>query len=460
MGAKNKYFGTDGFRGEANCELSAVEAFKIGRFIGWYFGKEKKGNERAKIAIGKDTRRSSYMLEYSLASGIAASGSDAYMLHVITTPGVSYVTRTEGFDAGVMISASHNPFFDNGIKIVNRRGEKTSDELEGLIESHIDGKLQCADIKNGEIPLAKRGDIGKITDYIAGRNRYVGYLISLAGHSFKKLRIGIDTANGASFMIARSVFDALGAQTYTIGDEPDGININDGVGSTHPERLARLVKEEGLDIGFAFDGDADRCIAIDNLGSTVTGDGILYILGKRLKRLGMLPNNTVVTTVMSNGGLKKSFLPHKIKCAETSVGDKYVYECMQNEGYGLGGEESGHIILQKYATTGDGILTAIMLTEELLDSKSSFNELLRGFVALPKLTVNLRAANRDALLSDEGFVLLMEKAKKELKGGRVILRKSGTEPILRIMLEGDDKTVIEALASELSEYAKKKGYSE
>ena len=356
----NKYFGTDGFRGEANVSLTSEQAYKVGRFLGWYFASPlsgcRKPGYRPRIVIGKDTRRSSYMLEYSIVAGLTASGADVYMLHVTTTPSVSYVTKQDEFDCGVMISASHNPYYDNGIKLVNRYGEKIDDAAASLIEAYVDGDMARLGIDGDDLPLARRERIGCIVDYVAGRNRYVGYLISVASHSYRNLRVGLDCANGASWMIAKAVFDALGAQTYVVGASPDGTNINSGFGSTHTEALREFVRENHLDLGFAFDGDADRCIAVDEKGNEVNGDHILYILAKRLKERGNLDGNTVVATVMSNSGLINSLEAEGIHCAVTAVGDRFVYECMQQNGYRLGGEQSGHIILQKYATTGDGIL--------------------------------------------------------------------------------------------------------
>ena len=428
----NKYFGTDGFRGEAGVELTASAAFKTGRYLGYYLKeRSKKNGEKPRIAIGKDTRISSYMLEYSIAAGLAASGADVYMLHVTTTPSVSYVVLTDGFDCGVMITASHNPYYDNGIKIIDSRGEKLKDEVAALIEAYIDGKCD-------EIPLARGEDIGKIHDHYSGRNRYIGYLISLASNSYKGLRIGIDSANGAAFAISRSVFSALGAEIHTIGDEPNGINVNDECGSTHPERLAALVKEKGLDIGFAFDGDADRCIAIDNKGNIIDGDKILYVLGRRLKRLGMLSDSRVIATVMSNGGFVKSAEEIGIKVELTQVGDRFVYERMQELGSVLGGEQSGHVIIRKYATTGDGILTAIMLTEELCDTKSTLSELVKGVRLFPQKSTGVRVKNKRTATEDKAIIELIEEIREELLPcGRLLFRESGTEPKIRIMIEAE-----------------------
>lgn len=439
---KLKYFGTDGFRGEANINLTSLQAYKVGRFLGWYFSSHISGcdkpNYRPRIVIGKDTRRSSYMIEYSIVAGIIASGADAYMLHVTTTPSVSYVTRQDEFDCGIMITASHNPFYDNGIKIINRYGEKFDDDTTALIEAYLDSNLKALGVCGDDLPLATRNRIGCIVDYVSGRNRYLGYLISLASNSYKKLRIGLDCANGASWTIAKSVFSALGAQTYVIGDEPDGLNVNQNCGSTHIESLCNLVKEKHLDIGFAFDGDADRCIAVDEHGQIIDGDAIMYILAKRLKSKGMLNNNTVVATIMSNSGFFASLKAAGIKCEQTSVGDRFVYESMQKNDYSLGGEQSGHIILKKYATTGDGILTAIMLTEEVCDSKLTLSELAKPITLYPQKTKNLRVKDRGAVLNDAVVLATKKEVEKHINGiGRALLRQSGTEPVIRIMVEAE-----------------------
>lgn len=438
----NKYFGTDGFRGEANIELDSMHAYKVGRFLGWYYSLQLQHGEnfgrRPKIVIGKDTRRSSYMLEYAIASGIATSGADAYMLHVTTTPSVSYVTRMDGFDCGIMITASHNPFYDNGIKVINRYGEKLDDETTALIEAYLDGNLDVLGIHGDDLPLPSKDKIGSIHDHVSGRNRYIGYLISLASNSYKKLRIGLDCANGASWSIARAVFGALGAQLYVIGDEPDGLNINLNCGSTHIERLANLVKEKHLDIGFAFDGDCDRCLAVDEKGNVVDGDKIMYLLAKRLKSRGMLNNNTLVATVMSNSGFVASLEKIGIKTAQTKVGDRFVWECMQDNDYSLGGEQSGHIIMKKYATTGDGLLTAIMVTEELCDSKSTLSSLVEDVVVYPQYLKNVRVKSKDEAMSDKSVLEKVKDVEAMIDGnGRVLLRQSGTEPLIRVMIEAE-----------------------
>ena len=437
---KNKYFGTDGFRGEANASLTSMQAYKVGRFLGWYFSSRLSGctkpGYRPRIVIGKDTRRSSYMLEYSIVAGITASGADAYMLHVTTTPSVSYVTRMDGFDCGIMVTASHNPYFDNGIKVINSHGEKLDDETTALIEAYIDGDLATLGVSGDDLPLARRAGIGCIHDYSAGRNRYIGYLISIASNSYKNLKIGLDCANGASWYIANAVFSALGAQTYVIGNEPDGLNINEGCGSTHIENLQKLVREKHLDIGFAFDGDADRCLAVDENGNLVDGDAIIYILGKRLKTKGTLNDDTVVMTVMSNSGFIASLDKIGIKCVQTAVGDRFVYECMQNNDYAIGGEQSGHIIMKKYATTGDGILTAIMVAEEICDSKDTLSRLAEPIKLYPQYLQSIHVRDKASAVDDENVKKTVEAVEGLInKKGRVLIRQSGTEPVIRVMVE-------------------------
>ncbi len=460
---KNKYFGTDGFRGEANVTLTSMHAYKVGRFLGWYYSSQisgcTKGNHRPKIVIGKDTRRSSYTLEYSIAAGITASGADAYMLHVTTTPSVSYVTRQEEFDCGIMITASHNPYYDNGIKVINSYGEKLDDYVTSLIEAYIDGDLAALGIIGDDIPLATREKIGCIIDYSSGRNRYVGYLISIASHSYKNLKIGLDCANGASWMIAKSVFAALGAQTVVVGAEPDGLNVNENCGSTHIENLCKLVKERHLDVGFAFDGDADRCIAVDGNGEIVDGDKMLYLLAKRLKSREMLNNNTVVATIMSNSGFVASLAEEGINCVQTDVGDRFVYECMQEKGYVLGGEQSGHIILKKYATTGDGVLTAIMIAEEICDSKLSLSELVSPVKLYPQYTQNVRVKDKAAVLADTSVLASLDEVEKLIAGkGRSLLRQSGTEPVIRIMIEAESNEKCVSYAQIIADAIKKGGH--
>lgn len=460
---KNKYFGTDGFRGEANLNLTSMHAYKVGRFLGWYYSSKISGcassGYRPKIVIGKDTRRSSYMLEYSIVAGITASGADAYMLHVTTTPSVSYVTRQDEFDCGIMITASHNPFYDNGIKVINKYGEKLDDETTALIEAYIDGNLSALGVKGEDLPLAHRERIGEIVDYSAGRNRYVGYLISVASNSYKKLRIGLDCANGASWMIAKSVFDALGAQTVIIGNEPNGLNVNNGCGSTHIENLCNLVKEQHLDVGFAFDGDADRCIAVDENGNVIDGDAMMYILANRLKSRGMLNGNTVVATVMSNSGFFASLKKLGIECDQTKVGDRFVYESMQNNNFSLGGEQSGHIILKKYATTGDGILTAIMLAEEMCDRKMSLAQLSENLMLYPQHLVNLRVKSKAEVMNDAEVLAAKEEVNKLIDGnGRALLRESGTEPVIRIMIEAETNELCVKYAEMIAKVIKERGH--
>lgn len=421
-----KYFGTDGFRGEANVNLTADHAYQIGRFLGCYYSRQNANG--AKIVIGKDTRRSSYMLEYALAAGITASGADAYLLHVTTTPSVSFVTRTDGFDCGVMISASHNPYYDNGIKLLNGSGEKMEQEVLDKIEAHLDSREQ--------LPFAQREKLGSTVDYVAGRNRYVGYLISLGRFSFKGLRIGLDCANGAAWNMARTIFEALGAKTYLIGTEPDGLNINAGVGSTHMEKLQQLVLEKGLDVGFAYDGDADRCLCVDEKGNIVTGDHILYILGQYMRDRGQLDNNTVVTTVMSNFGLYKAFDKIGIDYAKTKVGDKYVYEYMALNGCRLGGEQSGHIIISKYANTGDGILTSLKIMEVIMAKKQTLSELCRGLKIYPQELKNVRVKDKTQAQNDPAVQAAVAQVAEKLGDtGRILVRESGTEPVIRVMVE-------------------------
>ena len=436
-----KYFGTDGFRGEANVNLTADHAYKVGRFLGWYYSRLNEGKtDETKIVIGKDTRRSSYMFEYALAAGITASGANAYLLHVTTTPSVAYVTRTDEFDCGVMISASHNPFYDNGIKLLNGNGEKMEESTIELVEAYLDGQLECFGEKFAEIPFAKKENIGRTVDYIAGRNRYIGYLISLGMFSFKGVKVGLDCANGASWNIAKSVFDALGAKTYVINAAPDGVNINEDAGSTHIENLQKFVVENGLDVGFAYDGDADRCLCVDEKGQVVTGDHILYVLGMYMRDKGQLDNNTVVTTVMSNFGLYKAFDKVGIDYAKTKVGDKYVYEYMVRNGCRLGGEQSGHIIISQYATTGDGILTSLKVMEVMMKTKKSLSELSKDLVIYPQVLKNVRVHSKPEAQNDPEVQAAVEEVSKKLgETGRILVRESGTEPVIRVMVEAATK---------------------
>ena len=449
-----KYFGTDGFRGEANKTLTAEHAYKIGRFLGWYYGRNKEEGETCKIVIGKDTRLSSYMFEYALVSGLTASGAEAYLLHVTTTPSVSYVARTEDFDCGIMISASHNPYYDNGIKLINSNGEKMDEETILKIEAYIDGL-------SGEIPFAVRDQIGRTVDYAMGRNRYIGYLISLATRSYKNKRVGLDCANGSSWMIAKSVFDALGAKTYVINNEPDGTNINTNCGSTHIEGLQKLVKEKGLDVGFAFDGDADRCLCVDENGNVINGDMIIYIYGCYLKERGKLAGNKVVTTVMSNFGLYKALDDAGIEYEKTAVGDKYVYENMSANGYRVGGEQSGHIIFRKYATTGDGILTAIKMMEVMLEKKKTLAELAAPVPVYPQVLKNIRVTDKAAAQNDPDVQAAVKAVGEKLgSDGRILVRESGTEPLVRVMVEAGEEALCEKYVDEVIDVIVKKGYQE
>ena len=431
-----KYFGTDGFRGEANVNLTVDHAFRVGRFLGWYYGDLRKRNGQdgpARIVIGKDTRRSGYMFEYALSGGITASGAEACLLHVTTTPSVAYVARTDGFDCGIMISASHNPYYDNGIKLFNGSGEKMDPQVIALVEDYLDGKLD-------PIPLATGRDIGRTVDYVAGRNRYIGYLISLGLYSFKGVKVGLDCANGSTWNMAKSVFDALGAKTYVINAEPDGCNINENAGSTHIEGLRKFVVEKGLDVGFAFDGDGDRCLCVDEKGNVLTGDHILYIYGKHMKERGKLLNNTVVTTVMSNFGLYKAFDQLGIDYAKTAVGDKYVYEYMTNNGCRLGGEQSGHIIFSKYASTGDGILTSLKMMEVMMAKKKAMSQLAEDLVIYPQILKNIKVKDK-ALAQNDPDVKAAVAEVAQLLGdsGRILVRESGTEPLVRVMVEAESE---------------------
>ena len=445
-----KYFGTDGFRGEANVVLTVEHAFKVGRYLGWYFGQEHK----ARIVIGKDTRRSSYMFEYALAAGLTASGADAYLLHVTTTPSVSYVVRTEDFDCGLMISASHNPYYDNGIKVINSEGHKMEAEVEAKIEAYIDGEID-------EIPLATKESIGSTVDYAAGRNRYIGHLISLATRSFKDMRVGLDCANGSASSVAKSVFDALGAKTYVINNEPNGVNINTNCGSTHIEVLQEYVKEKHLDVGFAYDGDADRCIAVDENGNVVDGDRIIYVCGKYLMEQGKLKDNTVVTTIMSNLGLYKACDKIGMKYEQTAVGDKYVYENMLKNGYVLGGEQSGHIIFSKHARTGDGILTSLMVMEAIIEKKQTLGTLADEVKIFPQLLKNVRVKDKKTALDNATVQAAVEKTAEELgTDGRILVRESGTEPVIRVMVEAASDEICEKYVDSVVKVIESEGLCE
>ena len=444
-----KYFGTDGFRGEANINLTYEHAVKIGRFLGWYYG--KRLDKKAKVVIGKDTRRSSYMFEYALCAGLTASGADAYIMHVTTTPSVSYIARTDDFDCGIMISASHNPYYDNGIKIVNSNGEKMDEETILKIEEYIDDKI--------DVPLAERAEIGRTVDYASGRNRYIGYLISMSKYSFKDIKVGLDVANGAAWSIAKGVYDALGAKTYVMNNEPDGFNINTNCGSTHIEHLQKFVVENKLDIGFAYDGDADRCLCVDEKGNVVTGDHILYIYGLYMKERGKLLNNTVVTTVMSNFGLYKALDKVGIGYEKTKVGDKYVYENMVTYGHRIGGEQSGHIIFTKYATTGDGILTSLKLMEVMLAKEKPMSELAAPVVFYPQVLKNVRVKSKPDAQNDPDVQAAVRKVADELGDtGRILVRESGTEPVIRVMVEAESDEICEKYVDSVIDVIREKGH--
>lgn len=444
-----KYFGTDGFRGEANVDLTAMHAFKVGRFLGWYYGRYHK----CSVAIGKDTRRSSYMFEDALAAGLTSTGADVYLLHVTTTPSVSYVVKTEDFDCGIMISASHNPFYDNGLKLINSNGEKMEDEVIEQVEAYLDADFDS-------IPYATQDKIGRTVDYFAGRNRYMGYLMTLARHSFRNFKVGLDCSNGSASAIAKSVFDALGAETYVINNQPNGTNINMDCGSTHIEVLQKFVVDNKLDIGFAYDGDADRCLCVDDQGTIVDGDLILYVAGVYLKQKGELDNDTIVTTIMSNIGLYKALDAVGLKYEKTDVGDKYVYDCMRLKGHKLGGEQSGHIIFGKYATTGDGILTSIKLMEVMISSKKKMSELIAPVTVYPQCLKNIRVASKPAARADEDVVAIMNEVTEKLgDDGRIIVRESGTEPVIRVMVEAKTDVLAETYVDQVIEVIKKKGHA-
>lgn len=447
-----KYFGTDGFRGEANVDLTVEHAYKVGRYLGYYYGKRHEDG-KAHVVIGKDTRLSSYMFEYSLVAGLTASGADVYLMHVTPTPSVSYIVRTGDFDCGIMISASHNPYYDNGIKVINGQGYKLEAAIENEIEQYIDGEL-------GEIPFAKKDSIGKTTDYTMGRNRYIGYLLTIPTRPFKGMRIGLDCANGASYLVAKSVYDALGAKTYVINNEPNGTNINTDCGSTHIDKLQAFVKEKGLDVGFAFDGDADRCLAVDDKGEIVDGDKILYVCGRYLKDKGELNNNTIVTTIMSNLGLYKALDKKGINYEKTAVGDKYVFENMMEHGHSIGGEQSGHIIFSKYATTGDGVLTSLMIMETILGRKVKLSELFNSLTIYPQLLVNVKVSSKDAVMNDADVLKLNDEIAAELgDDGRLLLRQSGTEPVIRVMVEAATDELCEKYVYKMVDLIKAKGYA-
>ena len=457
-----KYFGTDGFRGEANVNLTADHAYKVGRFLGWYYGERKRqagDNAPARVVIGKDTRRSSYMFEYSLVGGLVASGADAYLMHVTTTPSVAYIARVDAFDCGIMISASHNPYYDNGIKLINGRGEKMDDETIALVEAYLDGKLEAFGQAWPEIPFATREKIGCTVDYVSGRNRYIGYLISLGMFSFRGIKVGLDCANGSAWSIAKAVFDALGATTCVINAEPNGLNINRDAGSTHIEGLQKLVVEKGLDVGFAYDGDADRCLCVEEKGTVITGDHILYIYGRYMKERGKLLTNTVVTTVMSNFGLYKAFDELGIDYAKTAVGDRYVYEYMMKNGNRIGGEQSGHIIFTKYASTGDGILTSLKMMQVLIDRKKPLSELAAPLKIYPQVLENVRVKDKAAAQADPDVQAAVQRVTEKLgETGRILVRESGTEPVVRVMVEAENEPVCRAYVEEVVHILQEKGH--
>ena len=447
-----KYFGTDGFRGEANVTLTADHAFRIGRFLGWYYNQHPVEGDRARIVIGKDTRRSSYTLEFSLAAGITTSGADVYLMRVTTTPSVAYITKVDNFDCGIMISASHNPYYDNGIKLINNQGEKMEQETIDKVEDYLDGRIP-------EVPLALRDQMGAAIDHDSGRHRYIGYLISMAMHSFRGKKVGLDCANGAAWSIAKVVFEALGAKTYVMGARPNGININDGCGSTHLEALQKFVLDNGLDVGFAYDGDADRCLAVDEKGNAVTGDHIMYLYARYMKERGKLTNNTVVTTVMSNFGLYKAFDAAGIDYVKTPVGDKYVYEHMVKHGDRIGGEQSGHIIFSKYATTGDGILTSLTVMEVLQAKRVTLSQLCEPLKIYPQLLVNVRVKDKTAAQDDPDVQAAVCAVEEQLgSAGRILVRESGTEPLIRVMVEAETQALCEQYVGQVVDVIRAKGH--
>ena len=458
-----KYFGTDGFRGEANVNLTADHAFKVGRFLGWYFTQLRRRERKegpARIVIGKDTRRSSYMFEYTLVGGLVASGADAYLLHVTTTPSVAYVARTEDFDCGIMISASHNPYHDNGIKLINSFGEKMDESVIALVESYLDGELVAFGKEWDELPLAHRDQIGRTVDHVSGRNRYIGHLIGMGQYSFKGKKVGLDCANGSSWNIAKSVFDALGAKTYVINAEPDGYNINTNAGSTHIEGLQKFVLDNGLDVGFAYDGDADRCLCVDEKGNIVSGDHILYIYGRYMKERGKLRMNTVVTTVMSNFGLYKAFDELGIDYAKTAVGDKYVYEYMMQHGCRIGGEQSGHIIFSKYASTGDGILTSLKIMEVMMAKKKPLSELHADLLIYPQVLKNVRVTDKAVAQADPDVQAAVSEIAARLgDSGRILVRESGTEPVVRVMVEAETEELCRECVDFVLDTIQRKGHT-
>ena len=459
-----RYFGLDGFRGEVNVTLTAEHAFQIGRFLGWYYCKcrRRSGVEGpARIIIGKDTRRSSYMLEANLIGGLVASGADAYSLHVAPISAVSYIVRTDKFDCGIMVSASHNPYYDNGIKLFGSTGEKLDDETIGLLEDYLDGKLNAFGRDWQELPLAQRNRIGRSVDYVAGRNRYIGYLISLGLYSFQGLKVGLDCANGSSWITAKAVFDALGAKTYVINAEPNGYNINENAGSSHVEILQRFVLENHLDVGFAYDGDADRCICVDERGGIVTGDHILYICGAYMKEKGLLKNNTIVTTVMSNAGLYRALDDLEIQYVRTPVGDRHVYEYMHSHGCSLGGEQNGHILFSRYGTCGDGILTSLKIMDIMMDTGNPLSKLHEKFDFYPQITRSIRVSDKNAAVSDPEVQQIVSSIEGQLSGtGRILIRASQTEPMVRVMVEAPKEQLCQDYISKVLWKIRENGYQD
>ena len=457
-GFNGKYFGTDGFRGEPNISLTSIQAYKIGRFLGWFYSHNDTASERARILIGKDTRQSGYMFEYAIAAGITASGADAYLMHVTTTPSISYICKGNNFSCGIMITASHNPYHDNGIKIINSKGEKLEENITALIEAYLDGYTEPFGVEN-DIPLATGSSIGRIFDYTIGRDQYINHLTSLVHHSFENLKIGLDCANGSAYMIAENVFKELGAHIFIIGNKPNGTNINEECGSTRIERLQNLVKQEHLDAGFAFDGDADRCIAVDATGEIVDGDKIIYILASRFKQKDILSENTVALTIMSNMGVIKALGSQGIDVSITPVGDKYVYQRMSEQGYQLGGEQSGHVILKPYSVTGDGILTALIVADEMIERKASLSDLCADVNLFPQTTVNFKVKSKLAVMDDKEITNIVSTYNKELyPEGRMILRASGTEDLVRLTVEARDEAICQKYVALISNILKEKGY--
>ena len=448
-----KYFGTDGFRGEANVGLTFNPAYRIGRFLGWYYSKDRDAHE-AKILVGKDTRLSCYMLEYALLSGIAASGADAYNMHVTTTPSVAYITKTQFFDCGIMISASHNPYFDNGIKLFSSLGDKMNDDFLLMVEEYIDRPDTEEDI-----PLATKDRIGKVIDYLDARIMYSGFLTTAVHTPLGGLKVVLDTANGASYALAPAVFKRLGANVTVINNSPDGTNINKNAGSTHIKGLVNKVLETGADVGFAYDGDGDRCIAVDKSGAIINGDRVMYIWATWLKSQGKLVTNTVVTTVMSNMGLYKALEEEGILYTQTKVGDRYVHEYMMEHGNIIGGEQSGHIIVNDYLNSGDGILTSLLLSEVMVKTDKTLSVLSEKMSDYPQVLVNVIVSDKNATMEDERVKDAVKEAEKKLDGkGRVLVRASGTEPVVRVMSEAKEQKDAEEAVSEVVEKLRELGY--